>query len=986
MTIFGAQLVPVRAAQPQAEAPPPAQKTTISAAIPAGTPPEIAQALAAYVGQQVSSVELAGRPGLDDRDLLPLIVQRAGEPFDRDKVERTVAALKATGKFQDVQLSVIPDIEGVRILLVLQPGMYFGIYEFPGSKRFPYSRLLQVANYPPEGPYNPRDVKQASDSLAKFYQQNGYFLAKVTPGIETDAAHGIVNVRFQIEAGPRAKFGKVILSGASAEASARLEAKLKSKLARLRSAAIREGRPYSLKSIQNATIYMQNALMKEDRLGARVQMTGAEYDPASNRADIDFHIAEGPLVRVEVEGAHVWKATQRRLIPLYQQLGVDDELIQEGRNNLVSHFQSKGYFDAAVETSVSHQGTGETILYKIAKGPKHKVSSVSIDGNKTLGDPQLLSHVSVKKANLFSRGAFSEKLLRSSTKNLEATYRAEGFSAVKVTPKVEGRGGNIDVTFAVDEGPRDTVRELKVEGNATMPLAQLVPKGLQLRAGQPYSQSKANADRRNITVKYLESGYLTSSFRETVTSVKGDPHNLIVSYLIREGPRVTTSSVITLGRVQTRQGFIDRAAKFTLGAPLTTGAMLSAESRLYAPGIFDWAEVAPRRQITTQSKEDVLVKVHEARRNRLTYGFGFEVINRGGSLPSGTVAVPGLPPIGVNSNFRTSEKTFWGPRGSVEYTRRNILGRAETLTLAALAGRLTQRVTANYQNPSFRGTSFASDLNASFEHSSENPIYTDRIEQAGFQLQKPLDRKKVQNLFLRYSYSETQITNLLIPELILSPSDLDVRLSTLSATYSRDTRDNPLDAHRGTFESVELDFNPEVLGSSVSFAKILAQVAHYKKLRSNVTWANSLRVGFDAAFAGSHVPLSQEFFSGGGSTIRGFPLNGAGPQRNIQVCNETDPSICSQITVPEGGPQLLIVNSEFRIPLPIRKGLGVVGFYDGGNVFSAIGFHGQYTNTVGGGFRYATPVGPIRIDIGHNLNAPRGLSSTQLFVTLGQAF
>jgi outer membrane protein insertion porin family len=322
----------------------------------------------------------------------------------------------------------------------------------------------------------------------------------------------------------------------------------------------------------------------------------------------------------------------------------------------------------------------------------------------------------------------------------------------------------------------------------------------------------------------------------------------------------------------------------------------------------------------------------------------------------------------------------------VEYTRRNIFGRAETLTLASLAGRLVQRVTANYQDPSFRGTSFASDLNASFEHNSENPIYTARIEQAGFQLQKPLDSKNVQNLFLRYSFSKTQITNLIIPELIPSPSDLDVRLSTLSATYSRDTRDNSLDAHRGTFQSLEVDFNPEALGSSVSFVKMLAQAAHYKKLRSDVIWANSVRVGFDLAFAGSHVPLSQEFFSGGGSTIRGFPLNGAGPQRNVLLQSQTGSGTSSQITVPEGGRQLFIVNSEFRVPLPIRKGLGVVGFYDGGNVFQTIGFHGHYTNTVGAGLRYATPVGPIRIDVGHNLNSPRGISSTQFFLTLGQAF
>jgi len=94
--------------------------------------------------------------------------------------------------------------------------------------------------------------------------------------------------------------------------------------------------------------------------------------------------------------------------------------------------------------------------------------------------------------------------------------------------------------------------------------------------------------------------------------------------------------------------------------------------------------------------------------------------------------------------------------------------------------------------------------------------------------------------------------------------------------------------------------------------------------------------------------------------------------------------------VPRGGNELLILNSEFRFPLNmIKQGLGIVTFYDGGNVFPSIGFHdftSLYSNNVGIGFRYATPVGPIRIDIGRNLNPVPGLNPTQFFVTLGQAF
>ncbi len=975
-----------------------------AAGTPASAPlPETGQTLEAFVGQTVSSIEVAGRPDLNEEELSPLFVQRAGEPFDAQKVEQTVAAMKATEKFKDVQLTVIPDIEGVRVLLIVQPGLYFGIYEFPGVRGFSYSSLLQASDYPPAGPYNRLDVERAAESLTKFLQQNGYFLARVTPELEQDPAHGIVNVRFATEAGVKAKFGTVTLDGASAETTQRLQSKIKSWMARLRGSAIRKGRPYSYKTIQNATLYMQNTLINQDRLNAQVKMVSAEYDSGTNLANITFHVHEGPLVRVKVEGAHVWKATQRRLLPVYQQVGVHPELIQEGRNNLISYFQSKGRFKAEVESSVSRQAGGETIVYRITKGPKHKVATVSIEGNKTLGEKRLLAYVSVKKAHFFSRGAFSEKLLRGSTKNLEATYRAEGFSDVKVTPKVENKNGNLDVSFEVNEGPRDIVRELKVEGNETMPLAKLLPNGLKLAAGQPYSQTKANEDRTAITVKYLESGYLTAYFREEVTSEKNAPHSLIVTYEIHEGPRVTISKAVTLGREQTLQLFINRAVKLTPHAPLTTGDMLTAESRLYGSGVFDWAEVSPRRQITTQTASEVLVKVHESKRNSLTYGVGFEVVNRGGSLPSGTVAVPGLPPIGVSSTFVTSEKTFWGPRGTVEYTRKNIFGMGESLSIGALAGRLVQRVTAAFLNPSFRGTSFSSSLNGSFEHNTENPTFSDQIEGVGFQLQKPLNHKKTMHLLLRYNFSETQITNLLIRDLV-PPDQQNVRLSTLSATYTRDTRDNQLAATRGIYQSVQVDLNPAVLGSSANFLKTLAQVAYYKGLPYQTVWANSVRLGVAQAFSGCppaqsaassapsssscQVPLSQLFFSGGGSTLRGFPLDGAGPQRFVFACSSpTEPtSECPQISVPAGGDQLFILNSEFRLPLPIMKNLGWAAFYDGGNVFSSIGFHGQYTNTLGGGLRYKTPVGPIRFDIGHNLNSPRGVNATQFFVTLGEAF
>ena len=251
-----------------------------------------------------------------------------------------------------------------------------------------------------------------------------------------------------------------------------------------------------------------------------------------------------------------------------------------------------------------------------------------------------------------------------------------------------------------------------------------------------------------------------------------------------------------------------------------------------------------------------------------------------------------------------------------------------------------------------------------------------------------LDKANAVILFLRYSFSKTDLTRIEIPQLVL-PADQHVRLSTVAANVTRDTRDNALDEHKGMLESIELDLNSTGLGSSVNFAKLNSQVAYFKPLPHDVVWANSLRIGLAQPFSSSRVPLSEAFFTGGGNTLRGFPLDGAGPQREVPVCSSGSATNCTLIQVPSGGNELLIINSEFRVPVPIKKGLGVVAFYDGGNVFPVVGFHdftSLYSNNVGFGLRYATPVGPVRVDIGRNLNPIPGIQATQYFVSIGQAF
>jgi outer membrane protein assembly factor BamA len=954
-------------------------------------PATAAQILLSYEGQHVTAVEVAGRPQSSALEFEPFLVQKPGEQFSSDKVNATVAALKASGKVTDVRVQVDAEANGVRVEFILEPAVYFGIFQFPGAERFSYARLVQVANFQAQTPFNAAEVERDRQVLIAFFRQQGYFQAKVDAEVKADSANGLANVLFDCQLNRAAKFGELDIVGASTQETATLSHSLQTFLARVRGAAIRPGRSYHYSTLTKAAQYLQSQLEKKGRLGAQVTLAGAEYHADTNRAGIQFTVVPGPVSTVTIKGAHVWSWTRKALLPMYQGVGVDEESVEEGRQGLISYFQAKGYFDARVDAQVKTETSGTTVLYQITKEKKHKVSAVELSGNSKLPASELTPHIGVTRGHLFSPGKFSRQLLRSSVNSLKAVYQSEGFSSVQVASSVSNRGGDINVQFRVTEGPRDVVNALTIEGNDTMPVAQFAPDGLKVVAGQPYSQAHVEADRADIVAHYLQAGYLNSSFRETATEAsKDDPHHSNVVYHIYEGPKVIAGSVLTLGRDHTKQRLIDQdVAEIEPGEPLTESQLLLAGSKLYDhTGVFDWAEVDPKRQITTQDAEDVVVRVHEAKRNQITYGFGFEVINRGGSIPSGTVALPNLPPIGLPPSFTTSQVTFYGPRGTFQYTRNNVGGKGASLSFTGFAGRLDQRGAAYYIVPDFRWSPWKATTSASADRNEENPLFSSQQELASTQLQRPVNKAQTNTLFLRYSFSQTDLTRILIPDLVAA-QDQHVRLSTLGANLTRDTRDNPLDEHKGVLQSAELDMNATKLGSSVNFAKFTGQAAFYKQGFHNIVFANSLRIGLAQPYANSRVPLSEEFFTGGGNSLRGFPLDGAGPQRQVDVCSSGSSTDCFKILVPSGGNELLLINAEARIPLAIKKGLSLVTFYDGGNVFPTVGFHdftSLYSNNVGLGLRYATPVGPVRIDVGRNLNPIQGISPTQYFISIGQAF
>jgi outer membrane protein insertion porin family len=964
-----------------------------------------------FEGRRMSSVNLAAKPTMDVEQFRPLLKLKAGEPLSTAALRESVEALKNTRQFSRVQVKLEPQQDGIRVLFILQPAYYLGMVFFPGAtKVYSYTQLLQIVNIPEQTVFADDSVPQAEGALINFFKRDGFFTATVRPEVQRDDAHRVVNVTFHCDLKQRAKIARIEIQGATPEQEADVRHTLTSWWAKLKTSSLKPGQRYSQAKVRKSIDFIRGHLQKQGYITSIVRLASSEYQSESKRTNVTLDVEPGPRVSIKVVGAHLWNRTLKKLIPIYEENAVDADLVAEGERNLVSYFQGKSYLDVQVSSQLDQKPGDIKVLYRVKRGAKHNVVGVHFEGNRYFSDKQLQAHVMVTKekptvyralakplasigvvSDAAVRGSFSKELLKKSVASLTALYKNEGFPDVKVHGTVQDHEPEIDVTFSITEGEQDEVNSLQIVNDERQPVQPPGDRPVNLSPGKPYSPKLLQDDRNQVLAQYLNNGYWDAHFDSKISREPAQPHLIDVQYTIHEGPQTHIGEIALLGADHTKPNFIQSItnANVTHGAPLSQGKLLVSESDLYSLGVFDWATVGPLKAIEGQASEEVLVKVHEAKRNTLDVGGGVEVLPRAGNIPTGAVTLPGLPSISLGSKFQTSQKSFWGPRVSMNYSRRDLRGKAETASIGFVLSRLDQRGSITYSDPRLRGTTWSSLFSLSGERTSNNPIFTAELGQASLQFERYLDSKHSKTLRARYSYQRTYLSNITIPQLVL-PEDQRVKLSSVYGEYLRDTRDNALDAHHGMYQTFSFGVSPSALGSSSNFVRFLGRTSFYFPIKPWLTWANNFRVGFAPPFANSRVPLSERFFTGGPDTLRGFAINAAGPQRPITVCsNPADASTCSIISVPVGGLMLAIVNTEGRFPIPLKQGLSGAVFYDGGNVYSHINFSefvSNFSHSIGFGIRYRTPVGPIRVDIGHDLSPLPGLKATQYFITLGQAF
>jgi outer membrane protein insertion porin family len=969
------------------------------------------QNLQSIEGQHLVAVRVvddSGKVLQENPSGLPL---QPGQPFSLDAERESLRRLFRTGDYEDLTAQAVTVPDGLRLDFVVRHSLYVNEVAVEGLKEPPTESAAASALQLVLGaPFRESEMPASLSRLSEELRQEGLYQAKLTYHLTPHPDSNQIDIAVHVDQGLRARVGDIKLTNQTTFSDSQLRDRLK----------LQPKMEITSAALDRATENLRKWLVGRDYLGANVSITRAAYDAASNHVPLEVQVVAAQRVRVVVEGMKISSGTLKRLLPVYQEGAVDDDLLQEGRRNLRDYLQSQGYFDADVNYTSSQaqlqtqaRPSGEeTITYDVNRGARRRLVGFAFEGNKYFSDDILASRVHIQPAGFVSRGRFSSQQLTSDVASLTALYQANGYLRAQVKSELmadyRGKQGDLYVRFQIQEGAQTRIAKLVMDGNRALTNEE-ISRVIGSTAGQPYSDFNVAGDRDNVLALYYNQGFPEAQFRSMVEDVAPDAPEqgplVNLAYHIDEGRQLRVANVLVSGYEHTRPGVIRREVQFQSGQPLSEEAVVETQRRLYDLGIFSRVSIAPQNPTGTDSNKTMDVLVEEARRYTIGYGLGLEV-QRLGSASNGPVAEP----------------LRFSPRVTLEFTKLNLTGRADTLSFKARASTLQGQALVSYNSSNYFGwKNLSLQLTGLYDKTRDVLTFTSTREEGSLQL---TEKATLSTSFVfRYVYRKVQASDLQVAaeEIPLFSQPTDV--SFFSAAWIRDRRDNAADPSRGNFNTVDVDVAARAIASSANFLRVTFQNSTYSPIGRKLTFARSTRVGIEHPFGqtvAQDIPLPERFFAGGGTTLRGFGLNQAGPR---------DPAT----GFPVGGLAMLLFNQQLQFPMRLPFiGTSLSGgvFYDAGNVFSTFSqislrkapavpvFDGTQANlcvsdcsntlnyfshTVGFELRYHTPVGPVSIDLAYQLNpaqflvptnasAPNGLTtlarlpSFQFFVNLGSTF
>lgn len=660
----------------------------------------------------------------------------------------------------------------------------------------------------------------------------------------------------------------------------------------------------------------------------------------------------------------------------------------------------------------------------------------------------------------YGRGYTSRELLDQDRRIIEARMRDLGYrrATVEVRQGATLNGENLIITFAVTEGPLTRVAGVEVRGNKIYTDAQVRDQLQWTILNGPFSRSASRADADRILNLYATDGYIdaqvdfsTVELPKKQISDKVTEEQVKVVYTIKnEGDKVFIADIRVNGNVLTKKEAILNAIPLFKGEVLRLSKLTESERILYETDAFRQVIITTEAAGETASgfkKRDVIIDVEELKPRIREYGGGYSTdngplgffdirnVNLFGELKQGAARArlsrrqQLLRLEYFDPRFRRyGENQFMPLAISAQYQRDSTITRFFRSTIDRGNLGIVQRLDEN-----------GDPINALGERTGEPTInrFTFNLE-----TQRVLDRDTRSILFVRYNYEDVRLYNIesLLLEPILRP-DRAIRLSRFGAAFVRDTRErceegnsrlvqqnrtpganqqprceySATDATNGDFLNIDYSLALRQLGSSLSFNKFFGNYRRYYRIHKarGTVLAGSMTLGLANVFNATDrnndgtiddidltLPISERFFSGGSTTIRGFGYEEAGPRETIVPVGqfrdrEGKPVELNPFLVPAGGNAVAVINLEARIPLV--KSFQIVPFYDGGNVFRfaselfgrkrpeeqiademerirRLNLRANWTNTVGVGIRIRTPIGgALAVDYAFLLDPPEFL-------------
>jgi outer membrane protein insertion porin family len=938
-------------------------------------------------GQPVKLISVRTDSPFNMEHLHTLIALKPNEPLTIRGVQSSIKSLFATGDFRDIRADVEPVPGGVAITFILSLNYRVGDINFEGLSVRERAQVDRDVVFHRGDVFSLNAVDRSAVAVQAVLAKRGYLESTVDPETKFNRARNRADVILHVTKGDQAKIAEVAIDGKTEPFDA---ATLIKEMKR------KTGDKFDADVARAEVERIRRFLVRKDYRKADVKYVGHTYDAASKSTKLSYHVETGPIVKVEVAG--VPRGDVKRVIPFGKNQPYSADVIDRASDNIVSTYQKRGYFRAAVDTEEKLTNGVWVITYHVNPGQKLHLQTVDFAGNQKLSNKELSKVITTSPSGGFSSflgtllrrpGGVTQKQLGADRDALESYYRVHGFSEVTIGTPVakEAADGAMTVTFPITEGAQTLVTAVKVEGNEQVSGGGL-PK-LALKPGDPLNPQIVRDDLVTLQTFYGERGnsevQVTPRFENTT-----DKTGSAVTYVVAEGPRVVLDEVIVRGNTYTDQDVVLTKAGLKKGDPFSYRSILEAQRDLYRLGIFKRVEVQPQQAGTTVGQRDVVIQVEEGK----------------------DLSVAGS--VGISSGVETSKRQL-GVRGAVSIAHRNLFGSGRYLGLELIGGQ-EQQAFLTYREPFIFGQDIPVQL--SLFRTDDRTRQDARIRQWG----SSIELSRIAGLQTRWSLRyEYKISECIAGAFCDSATgDLPIEgvpreqqktnISSITPTFFWDRRDDALDPHRGFLTTASVQYAFPIFRAKTSFLKEFVQGAWYLPVSRRSVFAVSGRLGLIQAFKTdrpdplmvladgtlvSTVPFSERFTAGGESTNRGYTLNNLGilPEDCLGIVH------CSPTLVPDpnqpgrtdkfiaiGGNALALINMEYRFP--IIGSFGGAVFTDGGNVWRNSGDiqFNQFRWSIGTGFRYLTPVGPARIDVGYKLRDVPYEGRFAFFFTLGHAF